>query len=98
MSSYCDLSGFKFLNFAQKTEYQRAFQLFDTIQNFNSNVSTLRFTGNISTAQMSSFQQGNSNLTYYQFISGEEKTKFLQGRFLHIQAYPNSNWPFVEQN
>jgi len=85
MSSYCDLSGFKFLNFAQKTEYQRAFQLFDTIQNFNSNVSTLRF-------------EGNLNLTYYQFISGEEKTKFLQGRFLHIQAYPNSNWPFVEQN
>jgi hypothetical protein len=85
MSSYCDLSGFKFLNFAQKTEYQRAFQLFDTIQNFNSNVSTLRF-------------QGNLNLTYFQFISGEEKTKFLQGRFLHIQAYPNSNWPFVEQN
>lgn len=83
--NYCDLSGFKFLNFAQKTEYQRAFQLFDTIQNYNSNVSTLRF-------------QGNSNLTYYQFISGEEKTKFLQGRFLHIQSYPNSNWPFVEQN
>jgi hypothetical protein len=85
MSSYCDLSGFKFLSFAQKTEYQRAFQLFDTIQNFNSNVSTLRF-------------QGDLNLTYYQFISGEEKTKFLQGRFIHIQAYPNSNWPFVEQN
>lgn len=83
--NYCDLSGFKFLNFAQKTEYQRAFQLFDTIQNFNSNVSTLRF-------------QGNSNLTYYQFISGEEKTKFLQGRFLHIQSYPNSNWEFVQQN
>lgn len=83
--NYCDLSGFKFLNFAQKTEYQRAFQLFDTIQNYNSNVSTLRF-------------GGQTTLTYYQFISGEEKTKFLQGRFLHIQAYPNSNWPFVEQN
>lgn len=85
MSSYCDLSGFKFLNFAQKQEYQRAWQIFDNVQAFNSNVSTLRF-------------QGNSNLTYFQFISGEEKTKFLQGRFLHIQAYPNSNWPFVEQN
>lgn len=83
--NYCDLSGFKFLNYAQKTEYQRAFKLFDTIQNFNSNVSTLR-------------SQGNLTLTYYQFISGEEKTKFLQGRFLHIQSYPNSNWPFVEEN
>lgn len=85
MSSYCDLSGFKFLSFAQKTEYQRAFQLFDTIQNYNSNVSTLRSGGNLT-------------LTYYQFISGEEKTKFLQGRFLHIQSYPNSNWDFVQQN
>jgi hypothetical protein len=83
--NYCDLSGFKFLNFAQKTEYQRAFQLFNTIQSYNSNVSTLRSGGDL-------------GVTYYQFISGEEKTKFLQGRFLHIQAFPNSNWPFVEQN
>jgi hypothetical protein len=96
--SYCDLSGFKFLTFAQKQEYQRAWQIFNNVQAFNSNISTLRFTGNISTMQMSTFQQGNSNLTYYQFISGEEKTKFLQGRFLHIQSYPNSNWDFVEQN
>lgn len=83
--NYCDLSGFKFLNFGQKTEYQRAWQLFNTIQSYNSNVSTLRF-------------QGQTTLTYYQFISGEEKTKFLQGRFLHIQSYPNSNWDFVQQN
>ena len=83
--TYCDLSGFKFLTFAQKTEYQRAFSLFDNIQNYNSNVSTLR-------------AAGQKQLTYYQFISGEEKTKFLQGRFIHIQAYPNSNWDFVQQN
>jgi hypothetical protein len=83
--NYCDLSGFKFLTFAQKSEYTRAFQLFNTIQNYNSNVSTLRF-------------QGQTTLTYYQFLSGEEKTKFLQGRFLHIQSFPNSNWDFVEQN
>jgi hypothetical protein len=83
--NYCDLSGFKFLNYAQKTEYQRAFQLFDNIQNYNSNISTLRSGGNLT-------------LTYYQFISNVEKTKFLQGRFLHIQSYPNSNWDFVEEN
>jgi hypothetical protein len=82
---YCDLSGFKFLTFSQKNEYQRAWQIFNNVQSFNSNVSTLRF-------------QGFSNLTYYQFISGEEKTKFTQGRFLHVQAYPNSNWPLVEEN
>lgn len=99
MSSYCDLSGFKFLTFSQKLEYQRAWQIFDNVQAFNSNVSTLRFTGNALNSNMSTiFIQGNSNLTYYQFISGEQKTKFLQGRFLHIQSYPNSNWAFVEEN
>ena len=83
--NYCDLSGFKFLTFSQKQDYQRSWQIFDNVQAFNSNISTLRF-------------QGNSNLTYYQFISNVEKAKFLQGRFLHIQSYPNSNWQFVEQN
>ena len=83
--TYCDLSGFKYLTYSQKTEYQRAFKLFDTIQSFNSNVSTLR-------------AGGETGLTYYQFISNVEKTKFLQGRLLHIQSYPNSNWPFVEEN
>lgn len=81
----CDLSGFKFLTFAQKQEYQRAFKIFDTVQSYNSNVSTLRSAGQL-------------NLTYYQFISGEEKTKFTQGRFLHIQSYPNSTWPLVQEN
>ena len=83
--TYCDISGFKFLTFSQKTEYQRAWQIFNNVQTFNSNVSTLRFGGDLM-------------LTYYQFISGEEKTKFLQGRFLHIQSYPNSNWDFVQQD
>ena len=83
--NYCDLSGFKFLNFAQKTEYQRAWHIFNNVQTFNSNVSTLRSGGDLM-------------LTYYQFISGEEKTKFIQGRFLHIQSYPNSNWDFVQQD
>ena len=85
MSSYCDLSGFKFLTFAQKQEYQCAFQIFDNVQNFNSNVSTLR-------------SQGQTGLTYYQFISNVEKTKFTQGRMLHIQSYPNSNWDVVQEN
>jgi hypothetical protein len=83
--NFCDLSGFKFLTFGQKTEYQRAWQIFNNVQTYNSNVSTLR-------------SAGQTTLIYYQFISGEEKTKFLQGRFLHIQAYPNSNWDFVQQN
>lgn len=83
--TYCDLSGFKFLSFSQKTDYTQSFRLFDTIQTYNSNISTLRSGGNLT-------------VSYYQFLGGEEKTKFLQGRFLHIQSFPNSNWPFVEQN
>jgi hypothetical protein len=85
MSSYCDLSGFKFLTYAQKQEYSQAFQLFNEVQTFNSNVSTLR-------------AAGRTELTYYQFIFNEQKTKFLQGRLLHIQAFPSSNWDFVQQN
>lgn len=85
MSSFCDLSGFKFLTFAQKQEYSQAFQLFNKVQAFNSNVSTLR-------------SQGNSNLSYYQFLYNEDKTKVLQGRMIHIQAFPSSNWDFVQQN
>jgi hypothetical protein len=81
----CDLSGFKFLTFAQKTEYQRAWQIFNNVQAFNSNVSTLR-------------AAGQKNLTYYQFISNIEKTKCLQGQYLHVQSYPASNWQFVEEN
>lgn len=81
----CDLSGFKFLTFSQKQEYQRAFQIFDKVQNYNSNVSTLRSAGQL-------------NIPYYQFITNEEKTKFIQGRFLHIQSYPNSTWPLVQEN
>jgi uridine kinase len=83
--NYCDLSGFKFLTFSQKQEYSYAFQLFNNIQAYNSNVSTLRAGGAL-------------NVPYYQFLTNEEKTKFLQGRFLHIQAFPNSNWDFVQQN
>jgi len=83
--NYCDLSGFKFLSFAQKQEYSYAFQLFNNIQTYNSNVSTLR-------------AGGASNLSYFQFVSNVDKTKFLQGRFLHIQSFPNSNWDFVQQN
>jgi len=83
--TYCDLSGFKFLTFSQKTNYYQAFQFFDQVQDYNSNISTLR-------------AGGQSNLTYWQFILNTDKTKFTQGRFLHVQSYPNSNWALVEEN
>lgn len=82
---YCDLSGFKFLTFTQKTNYYEAWATFNRVQDYNSNVSTLRAAGDL-------------GLTYYQFLTGTEKTLFLQGRSLHVQSYPNSNWEIVQQN
>lgn len=85
-SPFClDLSGFKFLSQTQKLQYQQNWALFDKIQIYNSNISTLR-------------NAGASNLSYYQFVSTEEQTRFTQGRFLHIQSYPGSNFPVVQQN
>ena len=83
--NYCDLSGFKFLSNQQKIEYKQSWALFNQVQSYNSNVSTLRF-------------MGQSNLTYFQFENAQGKTRFTQGRLLHIQSYPNSNWDVVEQN
>jgi hypothetical protein len=85
-SLYCiDLSGFKFLYQSQNLEYRQAFATFDKVQLFNSNVSTLR-------------AAGNSNLSYYQFLTNKEKTTFTKGRMLHIQSFPSSNFPLVEEN
>lgn len=83
--AYCDLSGFKFLTFAQKTEYQDAWNIFNRVQTYNSNVSTLR-------------AGGDTSLSYYQFISNQEKTKCIKGQYLHVQSYPNANWQFVSEN
>lgn len=83
--NYCDLSGFKFLTNDQKLKYKQAWGWFNQVQTYNSNVSTLR-------------AEGREGLTYFQFINAEDKTKFIQGRFLHIQSYPNSNWDVVQQN
>lgn len=81
----CDLSGFKFLTPSQKLEYNTSLAIFDYVQSYNSNVSTLRAAGNLT-------------LSYYQFPSTQEKTKFTQGRFLKVQSYPNSNWAPVQEN
>lgn len=80
-----DISGFKFLYQSQKLEYYQAFVLFNKVQNYNSNVSTLR-------------AGGQSNLSYYQFLTNKEQTMFTQGRLLHIQSYPGSNFPLVPQD
>lgn len=82
---YLDISGFKFLYQSQKLEYLQAAALFQKVQNYNSNISTLR-------------ADGQSNLSYYQFITNKEQTMFTQGRLILIQSYPGSNFPVVPQD
>jgi hypothetical protein len=81
-----DLSGFKFLGQVQKLQYQYSWDTFNRIQTYNSNVSTLRVSGNYPT------------LSYYQYTTQEEKATFTTGQFLHQQRYPNSNWNPVPKN
>ena len=85
MSGCFDLSGFVGLNDSQKLQYQLAWSTFERIQNSNSNVSTLR-------------KAGNTALSYYTFLSYNEKTTFNIGQSLHAQRYPSSNWNSVSQN
>ena len=68
----------------QRTDYN----FFETVQAFNSNVSTIR----------SIFPDRASSYTYYVFASYAETTSFTNGHMLHISAYPNSNWDTVQQN
>lgn len=80
-----DLSGFKWLYQSQFQDYRYAWALFNQVQAFNSNISTLRAAGQV-------------NLTYYQFQTQQDKAAFRTGRFLHYQSYPNSNWDLVQEN
>lgn len=81
-----DLSGFQYMGQIQKLQYMTAWTTFNTVQTYNSNVSTLRATGSYPT------------LMYYQFITSQERTVFTTGQFLHQQRYPTSNWTKVQQN
>ena len=79
-------TGFLTLNQSQKLIYKQAWNDFNRIQSFNSNVSTLRVLSNA------------NDLTYYTFVSYAEKDSFRQGQFLHQQIYPTSNWNAVQEN
>ena len=74
-----DASGFKFLPQGIYLTYQSQWATFERIYYYNSNVSTL-------------MAQGNSNTSYYQFVSNTEQTSYLNGLQLHTIRYPTSNW------
>ncbi len=80
-----DLSGFSGLNCFTQLQYKTYWNVFERIQAYNSNVSTLRAGGDL-------------GLTYYQFVNTEERTEFTYGQILHVKRYPNSNWNAVSQN
>ena len=78
-----DLSGILAPPQSLRVDYQTWWNTFERIQAFNSNISTIRATG-------------DKTPSYYQFVNGEEKNGFITGRMLHIQRYPASNWPIVQ--
>ena len=80
-----DLSGFVFLNSSQLRNYRTSIQIFDRIQNYNSNISTLR-------------SQGDLTLSYYQFISSQEKNMYTQGLYVLLESYGSGNIQIVQQN
>lgn len=80
-----DLSGFLALPSSVKLDYQTYWNIFNRIQAYNSNVSTIR-------------SGGDRQQTYYSFANYDEVTGFTQGQYLHVQRYPNSNWATVSKD
>jgi hypothetical protein len=80
-----DLSGFLAVPSSLKFLYQSYWGTFETVQNYNLNVSTLR-------------SAGDKTQVYYNFQGNEEQVAYTNGRMLHIQRYPNSNWAPVPKD
>lgn len=85
MSVCFDLSGFSGLNCFTRQEYLTNWAIFDRIQAYNSNVSTLR-------------SGGAKDLSYYIFVNTDERTRFTWGQALHARRYPTSNWNAVSHD
>ena len=80
-----DLSGFFFLSGTQLTYYKNCISVFDRVQDYNSNISSLR-------------SQGNLTASYYQFVTIQEKNQYTKGLFLATQSYGSGNIRVVQQN
>ncbi len=87
MSTFCfsQTTTFKYLPQTVRVQYQTWWGTFERIQAFNLNVSTIR-------ASTGASLSGATDPRYYVFKSREEMLEFLNGRMLHIKAYPNLNW------
>jgi hypothetical protein len=80
-----DLSGFLSVQSSLKTAYQSYWGIFERVENYNLNISTLR-------------SAGDRTQTYYIFNGNSEQNAYTNGRMLHIQRYPNSNWTPVPKD
>jgi len=76
------------MNNSRYIQQQTNYTFFDRVQAINSNASTLR-----------SMNPGSAgSYSYYTFASYAEINSFNNGRMLHIQLYPDSNWAVVQQD
>ena len=80
-----DLSGFLAVPSSIKIDYQQSWNTYNRIQSINSNISTLR-------------GGGDKTQDYYTFANYDEMSEFIQGQYLHLQRYPNSNWSAVSKD
>ena len=69
-----DVSGFRYMTPTQFRIYKDAWNVFNRVQSYNSNISTLR-------------DSGNKILNYYQFYDQNERTQYRQGQQLHSQVF-----------
>jgi len=80
-----DLSGFLAVPNSLKIMYQQNWNIYNRVQTYNANISTLRAAGDLTQ-------------DYYTYVTYEELNGFTIGQFLHLQRYPNSNWDSIPKN
>ena len=87
MSQCFILGRMKGLTFTQFQTYSSAVGIFNRVQRYNANISTLR-------------GQGDLTQRYYTFQSNEEESMYTMGRFLLVQNDPLNaqNYLPVSQN
>lgn len=73
------------LTYSQYAEYKSAVAVYNKVETYNSNVSTLRGTG-------------ITGITYYEFSTSQEQTMYSLGLMLLIQNNPGVTFTQVEKN
>jgi hypothetical protein len=80
-----DLSGFTPMSEGVKYKYRTAWGVFEKVQAYDINISTLR-------------DAGDKSKTYWQFRNSDERGYWIMGLSLHAKRYPTSNWNPPQKN